>query len=63
MAAYRSKVVVAKILQAVREGIHQPLSKALDLESRLFGESVATEDKKEGVAAFFEKRAPQFKDR
>jgi enoyl-CoA hydratase len=31
------------------------------MEAVLFGMSSATEDKKEGTAAFLEKRAPQFK--
>ena len=58
-----SKVAVAKTLQAVRDGMNLPLGKALELESKLFGEMMPTEDKKEGVTAFVEKRPPQFKDR
>ncbi len=59
----QSKLAIAKTLQAVREGMNQPLRPALELESRLFGEMMPTEDKKEGVAAFMEKRPAQFKDR
>lgn len=58
-----SKLAVARILQAVRDGMSLPIAQALDLESRLFGEMMPTEDKKEGVTAFVEKRPAQFKDR
>lgn len=58
-----SKLAIAKTLQAVRDGMNLPLADALKLESRLFGEMMPTEDKKEGVTAFVEKRPAQFKDR
>jgi len=37
------------------------LPDGLRLESRLFGGLAESEDKKEGVAAFLEKRKPNFK--
>ena len=37
------------------------LAEGLYLETALFGVACATEDKKEGTAAFLEKRAAQFK--
>ena len=58
-----SKIMVAAILRAVREGGDRPLEAALKLESKLFGEAMPTADKKEGVAAFIEKRQPRFTDR
>jgi enoyl-CoA hydratase/carnithine racemase len=61
--AQNSKVVVAQILRAVREGRDMPLRDALNLEALLFGQSMLTEDKKEGVAAFVEKRPPKFVDK
>jgi enoyl-CoA hydratase/carnithine racemase len=61
MAAH-SLPVTAHVLRAVREGIELPLERALALEARLFGATMALADKKEGVAAFIEKRQPKFTD-
>ena len=61
--AVNSKIVVASILRAVREGADRPLEEALKLESSYFGEAMTTADKKEGVAAFMEKRQPKFTDK
>jgi len=36
---------------------------ALTLERELFGQLCETEDKKEGISAFLEKREPKFKDK
>lgn len=46
------------IKRAINEGLDLPLSEALNLEGRLFGEVCGTEDKNEGITAFLEKRAP-----
>ena len=61
--AAMSKVAVAKIMRAVREGVQKPLREAIAFEARLFGEMMPTADKKEGVTAFIEKRQPKFTDR
>ncbi len=58
-----SKVAVAKILKGVRHAMDLELADAIELEAKLFGEMMPTYDKSEGVKAFIEKRAPQFKDR
>ena len=50
-------------LEAVRRGVEMPLHSGLSLESALFGTACATEDMREGVQAFVEKRAARFRGR
>jgi enoyl-CoA hydratase len=47
-------------LEAVRSGLELPLAEALYLEATLFGLLCATDDKREGTAAFLEKRPAKF---
>jgi len=47
--------------RAMLEGYHLPLEEGLAVEQRLFNSLAYTEDLREGLAAFSEKRAPQFK--
>ena len=47
--------------KAVNRGLQMSLNDALMMEATLFGEMFETEDFKEGVNAFFEKRQPNFK--
>jgi enoyl-CoA hydratase len=54
-------VLMAK--EAVNRSYEAPLSEGLLFERRLFHSLFATEDQKEGMAAFVEKRAPRFKHR
>jgi enoyl-CoA hydratase len=49
--------------EAVNAAFETPLSEGLKLERRLFYGLFATEDQKEGMAAFIAKRAPEFKHR
>ncbi|MGQ9599655.1 MAG: enoyl-CoA hydratase-related protein [Anaerolineae bacterium] len=58
-----SAVAMASILQAVHEGLEMSLEDGLKHEADLFAKLTATEDMREGVAAFLEKRRPSFKDR
>lgn len=50
-------------LEAIREGSEMPLAQALSFESTLFGLCAATEDMREGMAAFLEKRPARFSGR
>ncbi len=54
-------VLAAK--QAVNLALETSLSEGVRFERRLFHALFATEDQKEGMAAFVEKRVPQFKHR
>ncbi len=68
----RAEAIAAKIIanaplavqyamEAVNKGMEMTLAEGLFLEAALFGVCCATEDKKEGTAAFLEKRAGKFK--
>jgi enoyl-CoA hydratase/carnithine racemase len=53
----------AYIKRSVFEGIELPLSEGLVLERDLISELFATEDTREGLSAFVEKRKAEFKGR
>ena len=61
--ASKGAVAIAQSLRAVEEGLSLPLEQGLAREAEAFGIVASTEDSKEGVKAFLEKRQPQFKDR
>ena len=56
-------VAVKLAIDAVNRGLDTTLSDGLNIEASLFTQCVATEDMKEGVAAFREKRKPKFQGR
>jgi enoyl-CoA hydratase len=55
--------VVMMAKEAVNRGYETTLSEGIRFERRLFHATFATEDQKEGMSAFAEKRPPKFKDR
>jgi enoyl-CoA hydratase len=57
----RPSVLMAK--EAVNRTYEMTLSEGLRYERRLFHSLFATEDQKEGMAAFVDKRTPSFKNR
>ncbi|GBC79172.1 Short-chain-enoyl-CoA hydratase [bacterium HR09] len=54
---------VTRCLEAVNVGLEGPLAEGLQMEAALFGLCAATEDFKEGVSAFLEKRPARFPGR
>ena len=60
--ASKSAPSLAYALDAIAAGLDNTLEKGLAEEARLFGKIAETEDMREGVRAFLEKRQPSFKD-
>ena len=61
--AANAPVAVKLAIDAVNRGLDVSLAEGLNIEASLFGQCAATEDKKEGTAAFREKRKPKFQGR
>jgi enoyl-CoA hydratase/carnithine racemase len=61
--ASKGMVAIAESLRAIEEGLEGSLEAGMAKEAAAFGRVAATEDSREGVKAFVEKRQPQFKDR
>jgi len=61
--ASKSAVAVRQALAAIEEGLQGSLEQGLIKEAEAFGVVAASEDSKEGVKAFLEKRQPRFTDR
>ena len=56
-------MAVKLAIEAANRGLDESLAEGLNIEASLFANCVATEDMKEGVAAFREKRKPIFQGR
>jgi enoyl-CoA hydratase len=61
--AARGPIAVRYAKEAVSQGLDMPLEQALRFETDLTIILQTTEDRAEGVRAFLEKRAPEFKGR
>ncbi len=61
--AEKSALTAMAVKEAVNRAQETSLREGLLFERRLFHALFATEDQKEGMAAFLEKRQPQFRDR
>jgi enoyl-CoA hydratase/carnithine racemase len=61
--AEKSLPVVMMTKEAINRAYETTLAEGVRFERRVFHSIFATEDQKEGMAAFSEKRKPQFKDR
>lgn len=55
-------LALGAILQAVNEGLEMSVEDGLKREAELWGRLAETEDMREGVSAFLEKRRPKFRD-
>jgi enoyl-CoA hydratase/carnithine racemase len=58
-----SPVAVREAKRAVERGAEVPLEHGLEIEDRAWRRAVASEDRREGIAAFNEKRAPEWRGR
>ncbi len=56
-------IAVAHVKKAVNEGMQLDIDSGIKTENKYFGECFATEDQKEGMKAFLEKRHAEFKNR
>ncbi|NKX45009.1 enoyl-CoA hydratase [Roseicyclus persicicus] len=61
--AEKSMLATMAVKEAVNRSYEMTLREGLLFERRLFHALFATEDQKEGMAAFLEKREPQFRDK
>ena len=56
-------LAVRMVLESIYRGLDTTLVEATGVESTLFGLLASTEDMREGMTAFLEKRKPDFKGR
>ena len=59
----RAPVALRMIKEAMNEGYDLDLPKGLAIEAKAFALAFSTDDQREGVAAFLEKRKPVFRGR
>jgi enoyl-CoA hydratase/carnithine racemase len=56
-------IQLGAILESVDSGLEMSMDDALELEARIFADLTNTDDMREGVTAFIEKRRPKFQDK
>ena len=61
--AARGRLAVKSIMRAIADGINVPFEEGLAIEREQFSKIIVSEDKKEGISAFIEKRKPKFQDK
>lgn len=59
--ASKAQLAVAYAKEAINKGFETDIETGLAMEANLFGLCFATQDQKEGMKAFLERRAPEFK--
>jgi enoyl-CoA hydratase/carnithine racemase len=57
----RPPIATRLIIEAVDDGLEVPIDRGIEVEVRAFEKVIRTEDAGEGLQAFFQKRAPEFK--
>jgi enoyl-CoA hydratase/carnithine racemase len=61
--AAKGQVAVRLIMDAVNDGCAETLDKGLLLEAESFAQVMGTDDAREGLSAFLQKRQPKFQDK
>jgi enoyl-CoA hydratase len=61
--AEKSQITAMAVKEAVNRAYETTQAEGIMFERRLFHALFATEDQSEGMAAFLEKREPQFRDK
>jgi enoyl-CoA hydratase len=61
--ASRGLIAIKLAKKALKQAMYLPLEEGLKLEAKFFGQSFETEDAKEGISAFFEKREAKVVDK
>ncbi|MFW9831075.1 MAG: enoyl-CoA hydratase/isomerase family protein [Candidatus Thorarchaeota archaeon] len=59
----RGLVAIKLAKKALKQALYLPIEEGLKLEARYFGQSFESEDAKEGIKAFLEKRDPKVVDK
>lgn len=59
--AQKGPISVASVIELSRYAKHEEFYQGVDREAQLFGKVFTSEDGKEGITAFMEKRSPEFK--
>jgi len=63
LIASKSLVAAMMVKEVVNAAFETTLAQGIDFERRVFHSGFASHDQKEGMAAFVEKRDPEFKHR